>query len=80
MYCCQVQKPHGARFVPFVASSLATKGKADLGTIADLLGHVNLQQTRRYTHFTESHTAEVVQRMADAVFHKYHAKVPSPEV
>ncbi|MHA2067277.1 MAG: tyrosine-type recombinase/integrase [Candidatus Thorarchaeota archaeon] len=59
------------------ATFVATKGKGDIGVIADLLGHANVQQTRRYTHLTESHTAEIVQRMAQEVFHS-RSKVPRP--
>ncbi len=46
------------------ASYLAMSG-ATLRDIAEILGHKTMQMTRRYTHLTQGHTAQVVQRMAD---------------
>jgi integrase len=46
------------------ASFLAMSG-ASLREIMEVLGHTNIQQTAKYTHLTTSHTAGVLQRMAD---------------
>lgn len=45
------------------ASYLAMSG-ATLAEIAEVLGHKNIQVTKRYSHFLPSHTAGVVARMA----------------
>jgi len=45
------------------ASYLAMSG-ATLAEIAEVLGHRSLQVTKRYSHFLDSHTAGVVERMA----------------
>lgn len=44
------------------ASYLAMNGASPL-EIADILGHKSPQMTHRYTHLSEPHTAEVVQKM-----------------
>lgn len=49
------------------ASYLAMNG-ATLAEIAEVLGHKTLQMVRRYTHLSESHTAQVVQRMNEKIF------------
>jgi integrase len=46
------------------ASYLAMSG-ATLKDIADILGHAHLHTTARYTHLTQSHTASVLDRMAN---------------
>jgi integrase len=45
------------------ASYLAMSG-ASLIEIAEILGHKTLAMVRRYSHFTQAHTAGVVERMA----------------
>ena len=45
------------------ASYLAMSG-ATLVEIADVLGHTNIAQTKRYSHLSEAHTTRVVERMA----------------
>ena len=45
------------------ASNLAMSG-ASLIEIAEILGHKTLAMVRRYSHFTQAHTAGVVGRMA----------------
>ena len=45
------------------ASNLAMSG-ASLIEIAEILGHKTLAMVRRYSHFTQAHTAGVVERMA----------------
>ena len=37
---------------------------ARLAEIAEVLGHKSLQMTKRYTHYTNLHTAGIVERMA----------------
>jgi len=44
------------------ASYLALSG-ASLFEISEILGHQNVQMTKRYTHLTESHITTVVERM-----------------
>lgn len=44
------------------ASYLAMSG-ASLAEIAQVLGHKNIQVTKRYAHFLDAHTASVVERM-----------------
>jgi integrase len=49
------------------ASYLAMNG-ASLLEIAEILGHKTLQMVKRYAHLADSHTAQVVERMNQAVF------------
>lgn len=49
------------------ASYLAMNG-ATLAEIAEMLGHKTLQMVRRYTHLSEQHTADVLERMNNKVF------------
>ena len=49
------------------ASNLAMNG-ASLLDIAHILGHKTIQVTKRYSHLTKHHTAEVVERMNEAIF------------
>lgn len=51
------------------ASYLAMNG-ASLLDIAEILGHKTLQMVQRYAHLADSHTAEVVERMNRAMFHR----------
>lgn len=46
------------------ASYLAMSG-ASLAEIAEVLGHKTLSMVKRYAHLTDSHTAEVMDRMAE---------------
>lgn len=46
------------------ASYLAMSGASNR-EIAEVLGHKTLQMVKRYSHLSEPHTAEVVERMAD---------------
>jgi integrase len=46
------------------ASWLALNG-ASLREIQEVLGHASISQTARYVHMTESHTAGVLEKMAD---------------
>jgi integrase len=56
------------------ASHLAMSG-ASLIEIAEILGHKTLAMVRRYSHFTQAHTAGVVERMA----HQFILPVPPRE-
>ncbi len=49
------------------ASYLAMNG-ASLAEIAEVLGHKTLQMVKRYSHFSEVHTANVVGRMNEKIF------------
>jgi integrase len=49
------------------ASELAMSG-AGLAEIAEILGHKTLAMVRRYSHFIESHTTKVLERMTEKVF------------
>lgn len=49
------------------ASYLAMNG-ASIAEIAEVLGHKTLQMVKRYSHFSESHTANVVGRMNKKIF------------
>jgi integrase len=49
------------------ASYLAMSG-ATLAEIAEVLGHKSLQMVRRYSHISEQHTSEVIERMTTKVF------------
>lgn len=49
------------------ASELAMSG-ASLAEIAEILGHKTLAMVRRYSHFIESHTTKVLERMTEKVF------------
>lgn len=49
------------------ASYLAMNG-ASLAEIGELLGHKNLQVTKRYSHLSEVHTAGVVEKMNEKIF------------
>lgn len=49
------------------ASNLAEQG-ATLLELADILGHKTLAMVKRYSHLTEGHTSELIQRMTAEVF------------
>lgn len=49
------------------ASYLAMNGASQL-EIAEVLGHKTLQMVKRYSHLSEDHTRDVVERMARKVF------------
>lgn len=49
------------------ASELAMSG-ASLAEIAEILGHRTFAMVRKYSHFAESHTAKVLERMNEKVF------------
>ncbi len=49
-------------------ASYLAMGGASLAEIGELLGHKNLQVTRRYSHLSEVHTAGVVERMNEKIF------------
>jgi integrase len=49
------------------ASYLAMNG-ASLTEIAEILGHKTLQMVKRYSHFSEAHTAKVVSDMNERIF------------
>ena len=49
------------------ASYLAMNG-ASLLEIADILGHKTLQMVKRYSHLSEDHKADVLERMNKKVF------------
>ena len=36
--------------------------------IAEVLGHRTLEMVKRYSHLTETHVAEVVERMNEKIF------------
>lgn len=49
------------------ASELAMNG-VSMVAIAEILGHKTLQMVKRYAHLSESHTAEVLERMDEKIF------------
>lgn len=49
------------------ASYLAMSG-ASLAEIAEVMGHKTLQMVKRYSHLSEAHTANVVERMNQKIF------------
>ena len=49
------------------ASYLAMNG-ATLTELAEVLGHRTLQMVRRYSHLTEAHTGDLLERMNDSIF------------
>ena len=49
------------------ASYLAMNG-ASMAALAEILGHKTLRMVKRYAHFTEAHTSELVQRMNREMF------------
>lgn len=49
------------------ASNLAMSG-ATLVEISDILGHKTMQMVKRYSHLTQKHTAEVLERMNEKQF------------
>ncbi len=49
------------------ASYLAMNG-ASLAEIADVLGHKTLQMVKRYSHISDQHTANVVEKMNSKIF------------
>ena len=49
------------------ASYLAMNGASEL-EIAQVLGHRTLQMVKRYSHLSEDHTKDVVERMNDKIF------------
>lgn len=51
-------------------ASYLTMNGASLLEIAEVLGHKTLQMVKRYAHLTESHTANVVERMNEKIFGK----------
>ncbi len=54
------------------ASRMAEKANADLGTLAQLLGHKTLKITMRYRHLTDQQYAPLVEKMAEAIFKNQH--------
>lgn len=53
------------------ASYLAMNG-ATLAEIAEILGHKTLAMVKRYAHFTDTHTSDVVKKMNDKIFEGGH--------
>lgn len=49
------------------ASNLAMSG-ATLVEISDILGHKTMQMVKRYSHLTQKHTAEILERMNEKQF------------
>lgn len=49
------------------ASYLAMNG-ATLVEISDILGHKTMQMVKRYSHLTQKHTAEILERMNEQQF------------
>ena len=49
------------------ASYLAMNGAGQL-EIAEVLGHKTLQMVKRYSHLSEDHTRDVVEKMNDKIF------------
>jgi len=49
------------------ASYLAMNGASQL-EIAEVLGHKTLQMVKRYSHLSEDHTRDVVEKMNDKIF------------
>ena len=50
------------------AASYLAMGKASLAEIAEILGHKTLSMVKRYSHFSEKHTINVVAKMNDNIF------------
>ncbi len=49
------------------ASYLAMNG-ATLVEISEILGHKTMQMVKRYSHLTQKHTAEILERMNEKQF------------
>jgi integrase len=49
------------------ASHLAMSG-ATLAELSEVLGHKTLQMVKRYSHLTEGHTGDLLERMGDRMF------------
>lgn len=49
------------------ASYLAMRG-ASLAELAEVLGHRTLAMVKRYAHFTEGHTGDLMERLSDSMF------------
>lgn len=52
------------------AASYMLMNGASIGELAEVLGHKTLQMVKRYSHLSDSHTRELVERMNAAVFGK----------
>ena len=50
------------------AASYLAKGGAGLLDIATILGHKTLQMVQRYSHLTDDHTAQVLEKMNNVMF------------
>lgn len=50
------------------AASYLAMGGATMAEIAEVLGHKTLQMVKRYSHFSDSHTAAVVAKMNQRIF------------
>ena len=50
------------------AASYLLMSGATLGELAEILGHKTLQMVKRYSHLSEQHTSELVERMNAKVF------------
>jgi integrase len=50
------------------AASYMLMNGATLGQLAEVLGHKTLQMVKRYSHLSESHSAEIIGRMNAAIF------------
>ena len=50
------------------ATRTAAKGRADIATLAELLGQKNLKDTQRYRHVTHKHNAAIIEKMGQATF------------
>lgn len=49
------------------ASELAMNGATTM-QIAEILGHKTLQMVKRYSHFSNGHTLDIVRSMNDKIF------------
>ncbi|MBN2478634.1 MAG: site-specific integrase [Parachlamydiales bacterium] len=56
------------------AASYLAMGKASLSEIAEILGHKTLAMVKRYSHFSEKHTINVVAKMNDIIFEEEKLK------
>ncbi len=50
------------------AASYLAMGQASLAEIAEILGHKTLSMVKRYSHFSEKHTINVVAKMNNSIF------------
>lgn len=60
------------------AASYLAMGGATPGEIAEILGHRTLQMVKRYSHFSDTHSATVLQKMNHRIFAETSALPETP--